>query len=353
MLSYVVVTVISAILIIHMYRLARFMEYDKQDIIYKHYPGPCIQVEGADGGSEDLTTLPGGLTFISSGVLRDRPDIKPRILLFDFKNPTHKVTELKIGGNLRGFRPHGLSAWTEPNSDIVTLMVINHGGETEAVEIFEFTPGTNVLKHIKSVSTQGKGLNDITAVGKDSFYGTQDLEYRFKTVMSFIELGGLLALGKVWYFKGQDMKLALSGLWGPNGINVSPDLRYVYVAEFFNKNILTYKRNDDGSLQLVKKLFIDTNPDNIEVDPKTGDLWIGCHPRIYAMMDYLTKYDGKSITPSQVLKIKTEKGVTTSDITEVFLDDGKFCSASSTASYYKRRMLLGTVASELVLCDVL
>ena len=36
-------------------------------------------------------------------------------------------------------------------------MVINHGGETEAVEIFEFTPGTNVLKHIKSVSTQGKG----------------------------------------------------------------------------------------------------------------------------------------------------------------------------------------------------
>ena len=40
--------------------------------------------------------------------------------------------------------------------DIVTLMVINHG-ETEAVEIFEFTLGTNVLKHIKSVSTQGKG----------------------------------------------------------------------------------------------------------------------------------------------------------------------------------------------------
>jgi hypothetical protein len=25
----------------------RFMEYDKQDIIYKHYPGPCIQLEGA------------------------------------------------------------------------------------------------------------------------------------------------------------------------------------------------------------------------------------------------------------------------------------------------------------------
>ena len=68
-------------------------------------------------------------------------------------------------------------------------------------------------------------LNDITAVGKDSFYGTQDLEYRYGTVMSFIELGGLLALGKVWYFKGQDMKLVLSGLWGPNGMNVSPDLR--------------------------------------------------------------------------------------------------------------------------------
>ena len=62
------------------------------------------------------------LLYFLQGVLPDRPDTKPRILLFDFKNPTHKVTELKIDGHILGFRPHGLSAWTEPNSGIVKLL---------------------------------------------------------------------------------------------------------------------------------------------------------------------------------------------------------------------------------------
>lgn len=30
-----------------------------------------------------------------------------------------------------------------------------------------------------------------------------------------------------------------------------------------------------------------TQVDNIEVDPDTGDLWIGCHPLSYAFMDFL------------------------------------------------------------------
>ena len=29
-----------------------------------------------------------------------------------------------------------------------------------------------------------------------------------------------------------------------------------------------------------------TGVDNIEVDPLTGDLWIGCHPLNWAIMDF-------------------------------------------------------------------
>ena len=30
---------------------------------------------------------------------------------------------------------------------------------------------------------------------------------------------------------------------------------------------------------------MNTGVDNIEVDPKTGDLWIGCHPVMYRILD--------------------------------------------------------------------
>ena len=29
-----------------------------------------------------------------------------------------------------------------------------------------------------------------------------------------------------------------------------------------------------------------TGVDNIEVDPETGDLWIGCHPLAWAILDF-------------------------------------------------------------------
>ena len=52
-----------------------------------------------------------------------------------------------------------------------------------------------------------------------------------------------------------------------------------------------------------------TSVDNIEVDPTTGDLWIGCHPLGYAIMDFFDIFGFPR--PSQVgfmifnIKVKT------------------------------------------------
>lgn len=35
----------------------------------------------------------------------------------------------------------------------------------------------------------------------------------------------------------------------------------------------------------VHRLY--TYPDNIHVDPSTGDLWVGCIPKMHPMMKYL------------------------------------------------------------------
>ena len=44
-----------------------------------------------------------------------------------------------------------------------------------------------------------------------------------------------------------------------------------------------------------------TGVDNIEIDPETGDLWIGCHPLAYAILDFFDFFGYAH--PSQVIKI--------------------------------------------------
>ncbi|CAC5394532.1 PON [Mytilus coruscus] len=237
----------------------------------------------------------------------------------------------------------------------ITLFVVNtgfDGGVTETIEVFEFKRGISILRHVKSISTEGRLMNDILAVDKDSFYATQYLEYYNNKYLSPLEIYGMLKLGKVWFYDGQEFKQVLSYLGYPNGINASPDLSTIYIAEFWSKQINAFKRQKDNSLHLIQTVFIDTAPDNIEVDPVTGDLWIGCHARTHLLHKY-EEVNGESLSPSQVLKIKTKNGNLTSNIIEIFLDNGEFCSGSATASYYKGRLLVGTVGTELIFCDVL
>ncbi|VDI14985.1 arylesterase / paraoxonase [Mytilus galloprovincialis] len=304
------------------------MQYEKYDVIYTHYPGPCKQLLGKDGGgSEDITTLSDGLTFISSGFF---PSSKGRILTFNLSDPDETLTELVIEPTVPKFHPVGISAWEEQSSNKITLFVVNtgfDGGVTETIEVFEFKRGISKLLHIKTISSEGRLMNDILAISNDSFYATQYLEYYNNKYLSPLEIYGMMKLGKVWFYDGHEFKQVLSDLGYPNGINASPDFRSV-------------------------TLFIDTAPDNIEVDPITGDLWIGCHARTHLLHKY-EEVNGQSWSPSQVLKIKTKNGNLTSDIKEVFLDNGNFCSGSATASYYKGRLLIGTVGTELILCDVL
>ena len=68
-------------------------------------------------------------------------------------------------------------------------------------------------------------FNDIVAVAKDKFYGTQYMEYTNTWLLAEIEHYAMLDLGKLWFYDGQELKLIASGFGFPNGINASPDLK--------------------------------------------------------------------------------------------------------------------------------
>ncbi|OWF43068.1 serum paraoxonase/arylesterase 1-like [Mizuhopecten yessoensis] len=351
MLRTIITIGVLSVIANHAVRYYFFMHYEKYDVIARHAPGPCVPLDGADDGSEDLTILSSGLTFISSGIY---PNKRGRILLLDMNEPSPTVTEAQITGDhldLATFSPHGIDTWTNLDTGEITLMVINHTPDHERVEVFRYRKESKTLVHFKSITSQLWGnINDLVMTGENSFYVTKIL-HSFRPWLRLLEHKLMLALGEVMFYDGVSVRSVAGGLHLPNGINMSPDGRFLYVSEGGRYQVKSCEILEDNEIKCIEDIFLDTSLDNIEVDKLTGDLWIGCHPRYHQIVKHDAKYGG-TITPSQVLKLATSGGHFT-DVVEVYLDPGTKMAGSTVASIYNERMLVGTLASQLTLCDVI
>ncbi|KAL8580407.1 hypothetical protein ACOMHN_020884 [Nucella lapillus] len=335
---------------------------------YQHYPGPCKKMENVQPGSEDFYTLPNGLTFITSGFRMQhmgpnmeeyfrRHKIKGRIYLMDFKKVEEGVKELKIAStekfNADDFYPHGISVWEDKKAGRHVVFVVNHPLEPPAVdriEKFIFDPDTLELKHHAYYAGEGiKVVNSIQPTGENSFYFTN---YQYFTTPLGVMVESIFQLPwtDVVYFNGSGYTTVADGMAGPNGIAMSSDGRFIYVAVCLGRDIRVFRRNQDNSLTLQQIYPVSTVPDNILVDQKTGDLYAGCHPIGHKIMLHLDS-PGDYLTPSQVLHFKVKEGNITS-VQELFYDHGELISGSTSATIYNRKMLIGSIFNSLVMCDV-
>ncbi|XP_033739204.1 serum paraoxonase/arylesterase 1-like [Pecten maximus] len=278
-----------------------FLDYHKTEGIIHHRPGPCLQLDGADGGSEDLTVLDNGLTFISSGYFSWT---RGRILLFDLAKTKSEVKELHIISsslNQSDLSFHGLSAWHDSKTGEITLMVVNHAGPGDQVEVFTFQKDSSSLLHVETIICPKLKLKRSTepAYAKRHQY-------------------------------------------------ISPDKRYLYVSEFGGKQLKSYSIAGT-ELEHVEDLYLDTHVDNIEVEPASGNLWVGCHPSLHRLVS--ASGDVGSLSPSQILMVRTTEGKFKETV-EVYSDSGYELKASTVASVYKGKMIAGTLGSQLIVCDL-
>ena len=67
-------------------------------------------------------------------------------------------------------------------------------------------------------------LNDLVLISHDSFYTTKTHRLRrsWRTLESVLKL----SLGEILFYDGKIVKTVASGLSFPNGINMSPSMRY-------------------------------------------------------------------------------------------------------------------------------
>ena len=96
--------------------------------------------------------------------------------------------------------------------------------------------------------------------------------------------------------------------------------------------------------------------DNINLDPVTGNLWLAGLPRVTDFAEHSKNLSLPS--PSQVLTLQLGKPSSSGEafpdykLREVYMNDGKEVSGSSSAIFYKDRLLIGSVFSNMVFCEV-
>ncbi|KFO23898.1 serum paraoxonase/arylesterase 1 [Fukomys damarensis] len=313
----------------------------------------CNLVKGIEVGAEDLEILPNGLAFISTGlkfpgIKSFAPDKPGKILLMDLKEDDPAVLELKIIGNkldLSSFNPHGISTFTDEDNTVY-LLVVNHPDFKSTVELFKFQEEKSLL-HLKTIQHKLlPSVNDIVAVGPEHFYATNDHYFADPYFKSWEMYLGL-AWSYVAYYSPEGVHVVAEGFDFANGISISPDGKYVYIAELLAHKIHVYEKHANWTLTLLKSLDFDTLVDNISVDPVTGDLWVGCHPngmRIFV-------YDSENPPASEVIRIQnilTEQPI----VTVVYADNGRVLQGSTVASAYRGKLLIGTVFHKALYCEL-
>lgn len=315
-------------------------------------PGNCYLMEGIEYGSEDISVLPGGLALISSGLKYPLiPDLAPgqpgRIFLVDLNNPTLRAVELRIshGFEVNSFNPHGLSTFLEKGG-AVRVFVVNHPPHTTTVEIFKFEEEQLSLTHLKTIQHELlNNVNDIIAVGSQSFYATNDHYYSNFYLRIFEFLFGY-SWGSVVYYSPTEVKEVAKGLSFPNGLDISLDGKHLFVAETAASMINVLEINPNHSLTQKKSLALGVNPDNVIVDPKTGDIWTaGC---LNAWK--LLPYNPEDPPGSEVIKIEN---IFSKDprVIQVYVNNGSVLQGASVATVYNDKLLIGTIYHKALYCE--
>ncbi|KAG8010147.1 Serum paraoxonase/arylesterase 1, partial [Nibea albiflora] len=189
-------------------------------------------------------------------------------------------------------------------------------------------------------------VNDIVAVGVENFYASND-HYFLSDALHFLSIFLGVPLCQVVYYSPKEVRVVADGISAGNGINISPDKRYIYVSDIVDHEVDIFERREEEQLVYLKSVAVGSLCDNIDVDHRTGDLWLGCHPSSLK----LSKYDPEDPPGSMIIRIKdihSEQPV----VSQEYVDDGHVLQASTVAAPYEGKLLIGTAFHKALCCDL-
>ncbi len=289
-------------------------------------------------GAEDITIdTSTGMALVSSDDRRKARagmPVKGGIFQLDLNTTPVRFKELRV--TIAGdddFHPHGISLYVDPTDQSKWLFAVNHRSSGHSVEIFQYLD--SALVHAETIQSElFKSPNDLVAIGRRSFYFTNDHDQEggVSSWKDFLVIG----TGQVGYFDGKQATILAKGIRYANGITVSPDGKRLYVAACTDGSVLVFNRMP---FKQMGKIACGTGVDNLEWDAE-GNLWSGAHPKMLAFLGHAK--DSTSRSPSEVVQINVQDPENPK-VKTVYLNDGNPLSGSSVAAYYRGKLLVGSV----------
>ncbi|KAJ2438447.1 hypothetical protein GGF42_008290 [Coemansia sp. RSA 2424] len=343
----------------------------------------CRQVgDGELAGCEDIIVdSETGLAYLACGRLPARqhwlhPDDvydlthekeADRVYVMD-ENDSYseiRVLERSSDGSLQSFvqdfRVHGFDIhWSPGARQEMTFMFVNHQLQKNAVSIFSHIRGTDYMVHEETITSDLlNSPNNILAMSKRAFYATNDMKYVRGVMREVYNYLRLPAAHVVYRSEQGEFSIAAKGIRYANGIARHQD--WIYVAASSDPGVHIYKARSDHSLALYGRVnFQDSTPDNIFVDPLTGQLYCASFLKAFESFRYFkhpslntTATAGTKITRLTQLEDPSKGGFS---IEPILIDSGRLMPTATIAAIQRRnrakRLLVGCVMCHaLVICD--
>jgi hypothetical protein len=163
--------------------------------------------------------------------------------------------------------------------------------------------------------------------------------------------------------------VAVDRISGPNGLALSLDQRFLYVAQTLTQEMSVFElptASDDAGAQTGQawhplrpfaSQYIGSGLDNINMDRVSGDLFVGSHPKPLQVTAHLA--DASKRSPTQVLRLHhnrrslSDAAVDGEDddvfsVREVHLSAGEVFSGSSVGAWNRatKELIIGGVADD-------
>jgi arylesterase/paraoxonase len=316
--------------------------------IKPHFKGTVEEIDSAPG-IEDLTIdQSNGDIYLAATDRRNRQNTGTIYKANAYQKELN-LTDISKGFPDKEFRPHGISLLKKYGKTYV--FVVNHRDKEQVITRLDYQNDTLIGFH-EFRDPLLISPNDVLAIDTATFYFTNDHGIPpgpERTIKDFLLDKNSFA---VLYNKGKAEKVTQNMAYA-NGINMSPDGKYVYLAATTEKKIFVYQKDPENhALHLVDEHSTGTGVDNIELD-QYGNLIVGAHPKMLKFLNHAKHPENRS--PSQILKVvylpKTDYKFLQE---ELYLNDGNPLSGSSVGAYFEKKdgtndLFIGSVFESKIL----
>lgn len=311
----------------------------------------CSKISGMPGPEDLAIDRESGTLFISSHDRRIE-DSEGKLYSIDL-NSSALEPKLLDTDYPKNFRPHGMSLLNKNGK--YKLYVISHivPYEEHSVEVFERTEKPSPKskfgkwKHVQTLKDDViTSPNDLSVVSENEIFVSNDhgkggfMTYLFHDMFRMKKSEIAYYDGKSWVSLGNPISLGNGILF----VKREDGKEYLYRSAFNEGSVLKFPVQREGGKIILgepKSIFLDSGPDNLEIDEK-GRILAVTHKSVMKFLKHVRDKDSPS--PTQVFSIAPDDTAT-----EIYSNSGEQISAGSTAISFKEKIYIAQVFNDFIL----